>query len=145
MFIKNESKVAEKVYHQALNQIEEELIIEMSPAPMKSTTNYVVKSVTDSPTLSPLYLTALVRLAELISQEEDRYDDLEKIKQKMALFHSMMDQSFSMGEHIVPIVNIKSQQTMAESARKHSAPSCGRRCDDNIDHSIKQNYLYNVN
>lgn len=76
----NQTKRAETVYRQALAEVEKEMFVNKNPESGPSS-------------LSPLYLTALVRLADLVNQDAGRaslQSDLEQIKQKMARLHSIM-------------------------------------------------------
>ena len=119
LFAEKDIQGAEQVYRKALKQVEEELFDQAD-----------VSHHLANPTISPLYLTALVRLAELINDSST--NELEQIKYKMASFHTMMSMSVS---------NDKSHET------SHYTPSYGSvyfQTKDQMDRSIKLSHLYNV-
>lgn len=124
LLVKKDIKRAEAVYKEALNQVEEELFAQTD----------VSLQLSRNPTLSPLYLTALVRLAELINQFPPgpslRANDLEQIKQKMATLHFLT----SHGKSETP-----------EDSRAQWSSTCGLRCpSSHPDRSIELKHLYNV-
>ena len=135
----NRTKKAETVYRQALAEVEKELF------------NDDLGSKRSVHSLSPLYLTALVRLADLVNLDAGRATleaDLELIKQKMARLHSMMMITSSSSGHY-------SSSSSSRGRKRHNihqgrGQSCGSTTTSSAtvhchsSRSMEQNHLYNV-
>lgn len=85
---KQKKQEAEKLYRQALIQADEV----MDPFGLRSNRNDRSSINIDyyqQLSLSPLYLTALIRLAELLADDESKADDLRIIQNKIIQIQSM--------------------------------------------------------
>lgn len=94
----NDSIGAERAYQQALKYSESELF-EPSSSKTKN-----LPTIVHNPTISPLYHTVLVRLAELFHNDASRVRDLEQIKTKMITFNSLITNSLELS-HLYNVCN----------------------------------------
>ncbi|KAJ6218957.1 hypothetical protein RDWZM_004769 [Blomia tropicalis] len=103
----NDSIGAERAYQQALKYSESELF-EPSSSKTKN-----LPTIVHNPTISPLYHTVLVRLAELFHNDASRVRDLEQIKTKMITFNSLITNSLELSHlYNMAIVHYRQGKTI---------------------------------